>query len=392
MLTAHAKWTMRMEPKIFVYLFQPQDADVLLPVAQEFSRRGVPVKIYMGGALHKRSPRCLNRVQELGFQCVIDPSPYLLALAISKYICSWPFLKGRGKALLCIETSAPPHNLGRRLALQAKASGLRVYTLQHGLENVGINYADELNPPGRVSFVSDRIFVWNKKNVSDWACQREKFLDLGRVSLPHSAQSPFADAGERIRVGVFENLHWKRFNESYRQLFFQSLRALLVRFPEVEFILKPHVMSGWSSEFRPQLEDFKNLVWADSGGEILKNCTAPMMLPYMRACITTPSTVALDAAQLGVPVAIFGASESLPAYEPLAHLQNEGDWESFILEVLEKPLVHLSLAKEFVDLKLSSQNSESKIVDCILNDLKGNEVIEKTPREAPISSVSQQKF
>src|SRR3546814_15987011 len=48
------------------------------------------------------------------------------------------------------------------------------------------------------------------------------------------------------------------------------------------------------------------------------------------ACITTPSTVAVDMAQLGLPIAVVAYDLDLPTYEPLPLLRSIADWHSFL--------------------------------------------------------------
>ncbi len=46
--------------------------------------------------------------------------------------------------------------------------------------------------------------------------------------------------------------------------------------------------------------------------------------------LTTPSTVALDAARTGRPVAVLGYDLELPLYEPLPIIRRGGDLEAFL--------------------------------------------------------------
>ena len=54
------------------------------------------------------------------------------------------------------------------------------------------------------------------------------------------------------------------------------------------------------------------------------------LLFNLDAVITTPSTVAVDAARAGRPVAVIGNDLLLPMYEPLPILREVDDWAYFL--------------------------------------------------------------
>jgi hypothetical protein len=66
-----------------------------------------------------------------------------------------------------------------------------------------------------------------------------------------------------------------------------------------------------------------------------ENHTASALLGNMAAVITTPSTVALDAARYGLPVAVFGGGLDLSNYQPLPLLQALTDWQTFVKAALD---------------------------------------------------------
>jgi hypothetical protein len=55
----------------------------------------------------------------------------------------------------------------------------------------------------------------------------------------------------------------------------------------------------------------------------------------MTAVITTPSTVALDAARYSLPVAVFAGDLDLSNYQPLPLLQALADWQAFVNSALD---------------------------------------------------------
>ncbi len=58
--------------------------------------------------------------------------------------------------------------------------------------------------------------------------------------------------------------------------------------------------------------------------------TAPAFIVHADVVITTPSTVALDAALAGRRVAVVGYDLELPLYHPLPILRCSDDWRAFV--------------------------------------------------------------
>jgi hypothetical protein len=54
----------------------------------------------------------------------------------------------------------------------------------------------------------------------------------------------------------------------------------------------------------------------------------------MCAIITTPSTVALDAARRGLPAAVFAGDMDLLNYAPLPLLRKPAEWPAFVARAL----------------------------------------------------------
>ena len=57
------------------------------------------------------------------------------------------------------ESTAPQHRVAHALTQLANVYGVQTFTLQHGVENVGLTYFDEVH--GRdVRFASKTVFTW----------------------------------------------------------------------------------------------------------------------------------------------------------------------------------------------------------------------------------------
>src|SRR5262249_49751662 len=188
--------------------------------------------------------------------------------------------------------------------------GVCAYTLQHGLENVGISYFDAIQGP-EVRFASDHVLIWGAKERLPTAApaeNRAKMESVGRPeyepgSAPPAAAWP-ATAPTQFDVMVFENLHWHRFDDAYRTKALSDLQRLAETRPNLHVGVKPHPQGRWlTHRFKGPRPAAGNLFIADPADPAWSRIDAPAFLERTRAVLTTPSSIALDAAQRGIPVA-----------------------------------------------------------------------------------------
>jgi hypothetical protein len=86
----------------------------------------------------------------------------------------------------------------------------------------------------------------------------------------------------------------------------------------------------WSARNRAAFPQWSsNLVMADPSDPFWEPFTAPSLIAAADLVITTPSTVALDAALARKPVAVAAYGMDLPAFAPLPLLQSGADWIAF---------------------------------------------------------------
>jgi hypothetical protein len=76
-----------------------------------------------------------------------------------------------------------------------------------------------------------------------------------------------------------------------------------------------------------------NVVIAAPGAVQWRRFTADAFLAYASAAVTTPSTIALDAARYGVPVALVTYGIAAQNYDPLPRLEERADWSSFVEDI-----------------------------------------------------------
>jgi hypothetical protein len=155
-------------------------------------------------------------------------------------------------------------------------------------------------------------------------------LGSPKASPPPSRAAPLNQGHWARTIGVFENLHWHRFSEAYRDQLLADLAAAAAAHRDVLFLVKPHHAGRWLSSNLGRITERANLVVIDPTDSAWEPHTAPSLIAGMDAVLTTPSTVALDAARGGRPVAVLGYDLDLPLYEPLPIIRSMADLEAFL--------------------------------------------------------------
>lgn len=249
-------------------------------------------------------------------------------------------------AMFCpSESSDPAHRIPHRLTQIANSAGVRTYTAQHGLENVG------LSDPERTDVIirSSTIFTWQKpEHLPDWVPRqvRQRCIGIGRISGVKKATrtviDPLPDV-ERPVIGLFENLHWKKYTEEFKKHFADAALKLAAALPDRHILLVPHPAGLWSiKHFRPTqpVENLSIFNPALSKNAKILPCD---LLSRCEAVITTPSTIAVDSAELGVPFVIMSPQGwPLSVYEPLPHVTTAEGAVDFIKTGAEQAGVHAS--------------------------------------------------
>ena len=320
----------RPRPVLLALFDLSQDLEVLLPIVCALRERGaVELRLMVTDWLKSESPRTIAALDAEGFAYeFVDRSAVRRRLA--------PELDGVDGVLTASDTSAGPHRSAHGLAIRAVAQGLAAFTLQHGFENIGLTYRDRASG-GDIVFASDTIFIWGApETLPDWvpAETRVKIKPLGspKATPPPATRLRISDRSWRRTIGVFENLHWDRFDDAYRRHFLEDLTAAAEADADVLFLVKPHHAGRWLSKNPEALRQTDNLKILDPADPAWQPYTAPVLLASMDAAITTPSTVAIDAARAGRPVAVTGYGLDLQVYSPLPILGSAPDWRAFLDE------------------------------------------------------------
>ena len=178
--------------------------------------------------------------------------------------------------------------------------------------------------------------------------------------------------GARV-IGIFENLHWDRYDRSYAERFILDTQSLAFRHPEILFLVKPHHAGQWlTSRYRGGVPRAPNLIIADPAHPDWEQFTASQLINSLDGVITTPSTVALDAARAGKPVAVVGYGLDLSVYRPLPVLTGSEDWMAFLHNITDdgRKGVLLDQAYEFVARTIHPGVAAANIVHKIEDDLR----------------------
>jgi glycosyltransferase involved in cell wall biosynthesis len=350
-------------PDVIFVLHLIQDLDIVLPVILEAQKRSVAFEVWCGTALLNASSRTLSTLHGIN----------VLPVAIAdSQAAVFPAIHSKTKAMLCAaETNLPPHAFTRIITERANQAGLKTATLQHGFENVGLTYSDEIHHVQKINFASSTIYIWGpldtlhpgvnlatRKKCVPVGCPKE--ISQTSVDLDHLI------APNRAVIGVFENLHWHRYDDAYRSFFLDGVHALASRFPETIFLIKPHNAGLWlTKRYKGNRPSAPNIIIADPVSSDWQKYTADQLMSRMTAVITSPSTVALDAARRGLPVAVVAHDMELSQYAPLPQISLAHDWVDFVLK-LEHGARPDPQSLDFVQRSVIAGHAASKILDDLI--------------------------
>lgn len=318
--------------KTFVLFFQlGGDIDILSPSLEWRARPDVRLRLVVSTKLWETSARLHLLFDAFGLSPDFRLPPAASAADLSAA------LAGADALLTASETTLKPHALAHALANRANELGIATYTLQHGIENVGLTYFDASQGP-EVRFASRTVCLWNEPSALPAAVSDETRRKCVCAGYARPLTRPFDGVAQKIAgrfggrpvVGVFENLHWTRFSEAYRRRFLDDLEAACDALPAFLFLVKPHPEGRWLTErYRGRPPKRSNLLIADPADEEWRLLTTPSLTPFLSAVITTPSKSALDAAIDGVPTAVPAYDHPYTYYNGLPALGEAAAWISF---------------------------------------------------------------
>jgi hypothetical protein len=354
------------DAELVVAIHLIMDIDLALPVIHKAQDMGIAVLVLCNAEIRATRPDIDALLRE---HC--DRYLFVHGMMLDRNF----LFPASAKALLTFsETNLRPHAFNRQLTKMANRAGLATYTTQHGFENVGLTYDDTIQPIRKISFLSRHIFIWGELETlhpSAPLSNRRKCIPVG---CPKPAQGsktmlPEIFSSGQAMVGVFENLHWKRYSDAYRQAFLSNVLQVAGQYPEILFLMKPHNAGLWlTKRFRGTLPSLPNIVIADPKSPDWKSSTASSLFWRCAAVVTTPSTVALDAARHGLPVAVVAQEFALDNYAPLPLLREPKDWQRFVANAVEPQQRQrlLDLAQGFCRRVVLPNGAETRMLEAML--------------------------
>ena len=357
--------------ELIIVLNLIQDLDLVMPVLKVALRRSLSTVVWCNFSLFKNSPRVRASLEEIGVPWRIWSEEFDKREMVKSF-------HGAKMVLTASESNLEAHQFPHSLTNIAKEVGIITSTLQHGFENVGLTYSDGFHSIKKVNFASDRIYLWGPRETlhADIPTRTiKKCLSVGSTKdmTPTQADMSALPSESGLVVGVFENLHWHRYSEEYQEFFTEGVRHLVSDCPHVTFIIKPHPAGMWLSSEYPRFKaNGKNMIVVNAENLGWKELTAPHIFSYLDAVITSPSTVALDAARIGLPVALVAHSLKLDNYIPLFMIRAKGEWQDFLNSVTNTSSRRALLEANgaFVNRVYTPGDAAERIVDDLMGSLK----------------------
>jgi hypothetical protein len=315
--------------RVTLLLQQFQDIDLIVPVAEAASAQpDIDVRIVVLSKIAIPASRRLRALCASGARVEFWHGDDLLRNRIP------PERFGADVAVTASEGPGVGARFARAFVAASRAAGARALTLQHGLDNGGLTFGPTVRAN---AFLADLILTWGgahrltdaappevKARAVAVGCPKRVFRRSDFAGFPH-AERPF--------VAVFENLHWRRYNDAYRAQFVRDLAATAEAAPDMSFLVKPHMGGQWFVRGGSGAALPPNVEIAHPAAARWRRFTADAFLAHASAVITTPSTIALDAARYGVPTALVTNGIAAQNYHPLPRLEQAADWLAFIEQI-----------------------------------------------------------
>ncbi len=321
----------QQQQNFMLLISRPQDIDLFIDIYhQSLKHPEIEVFFWATKRALTHFPATKKLLDEKGIRTVFTVTHGNLIAAIFKLL--------KIDALLnTVESTVASHKVPYIITRIANACKVHTYTMQHGFENVGLTYQDpDLGP--NVHFAAQNVLTWGPVDQLPGivaADTRRKCIAVGcpKVHLTN-LEKPQKQVSKSPIIAVFEGLHVDRFDNRYMQLFFADLQHMADTFTNLHFILKPHPGIIQRSKTHSELlHSMRNILVLDPARTDITQWSTPTLLANALAVVTTPSTIALDAAMAATPVAVIRYGQDIPYYtyyEPLPIVDSSQDWHNFL--------------------------------------------------------------
>ena len=362
--TIHKDQHGKRPKRIVLLISRPQDIALLIGLHEKAqSYENLSLTFWVVKNCARRYPEILTELKGKNIPVEVVVSTFRPRKVLNKLMKTDIFLS-------TVESTAARQRLPYIITRLANMAGLSTYILQHGFETIGLTYCDKIHGP-EVKFSSRTILTWGpSKELPAWVSRetRDKVVAVGcpkKLIITRNESS--SETGERPIIAVFDNLHWHRYDEHYVATFLSHLEETARQRQKFRFILKSHPVSirRRSKELTARLGAMDNVDIADMLEDKESGLTTPLLLSHAMGVITTPSTIALDGALAGVPVAITRYGLDLSYYSPLTLFDNLEDWQRFLDRIVRR--IDLRQQKlegeQFLNRVLVSGDPAARILD-----------------------------
>lgn len=344
---------------VLFLLQQFQDLDLICPVA-EAAMADMQVSVAILTKIAVPATRRLERLRAQGARIVFWRARNLDAGKI-------PITRGCfNAAVTASDGPGPGARHAAAFVRAANAAGIPTFNLQHGLDNSGLTFGPP--PQSGTQFNARFVLTWGgfeRLSAAADAVTRAKVIPTGcpksRMRAEDAADFPLA--GRRF-IAVFENLHWWRYSNAYRNRFVEDLIEAARAMPDLIFVLKPHMGGRWFTRTNAERPLPDNLIVADPGLLQWRRFSADSFLAHAAGIITTPSTIALDAARYELPTALVGYGITAENYAPLFRIDAAADWRVF-LEQVRTGGYDMSKARQFRDAAMVPGDAVARTLQAI---------------------------
>ena len=307
-------------PKLVVCLNTPTDSPIGFAVFDRARALGIEAGMIVTAAACEGNPRIVADL----IQRRVAPTVLDVAQSVS---LDFRWLRG-ATALFCpSETSDPAHAVPHALTRLANAANIATFTAQHGLMNIGLTQRSETG----IVIASSVIFTWQDPALlPEWVSEdlRQRCVGVGRLAtVPDLSRG----AGTKDEVGIYENLHWHLYPDDFRRQFLKGLEQLARSHPDINFTIVPHPAGRWSVNNRASIQWPPNLNLINPSNSVQAGQSGPERLGDFSLVVTTPSSIAVDAAIAGKPIAIWVPQGFDASYfAPLTLCRTVSDLSGFI--------------------------------------------------------------
>ena len=134
-------------------------------------------------------------------------------------------------------------------------------------------------------------------------------------------------------------------------------------------LIKPHFNSRLLLErLRPDITKLANVTVIDPRMRTWERFTAPDFIPSCFAIVTTPSSVVLDAAELGVPLSVAAYDLELPAFAGLPTLTQASHWLAFADRAAREPELYRPKLASFCEVTRLPGDAAGRISDLLIGE------------------------